>query len=85
MGRDRTEGGHVRVVESGVIMLGKGACQFGVTVDYHYSAFHQRDCGEYGSYMRVETFLNFVMRIEAGVKDECSMEGEAADGVGASS
>ena len=34
--------------------------------------------------MRVEPLLHFVMRIKAGVEDECSMKGEATDGVGAS-
>ena len=84
MGRNGTEGGHVGVVESGVVVLGEGTAELRVAVDYHYRAFHQRDCGEYSSYMRVETFLYFVMRVEAGVEDEGAVESHAADGVGTS-
>ena len=84
MGRDGTEGGHVGVVEGGVIMLGEGAAELRVAVDYHYCAFNHRDGGEYRPEMLVEAFLNFVMRIEAGVEDEGAMKGEATDRVGAS-
>ena len=85
VGRDGTEGGHVGVIESGVIMFGEGAAELRVAVDYHYRAFHQRDCGKDCAYVRVKTFLHVVMRVEAGVEDQGTVEGEAADGVGTSS
>ena len=85
MGGDGTEGGHIGVIESGVVVLGEGAAELRVAVDYHYRAFHQRDGGEYSPEVLVKAFLHFMMRIEAGVEDEGSVEGHAADRIGASS
>ena len=83
VGGDGTEGGHVGVVDGGVVVLGEGAGQLGVAVEDHYRAFHQRDGGEYGTEVLVEAFLHFVMWVEACVEDQGAVEGHAADRIGA--